>query len=307
MEGVDLPEEGERVEVGVGDDAAVVRVNGGYIVQSLDFFTPIHPDPYVQGRIAANNSLNDVFAMGATEVLSVLVISGFPKELPEEDARRMLQGFADQCREVDAPVVGGHTIVNPWPILGGSVTGFAERYVTTEGARPGDVLYLTKPLGTQPAMALLRMPEDARESMFGHLDVERVEEIAVEIMTEPLLDAAEAALEAGATAMTDVTGFGLRGHAKEIAERSGVRVVIERLPVIPGMQEVSSALGYGLDRGESAETAGGLLVAVPEERAGELEEAFEERGVWYRRVGRIERGEGVTVDGELEEVEDYPR
>ncbi len=301
-----LPED-ERVEVGVGDDASIVRVDGGYLVQSLDFFTPIHPDPYVQGRIAANNSLNDVFAMGATEVLSVLVISGFPRELPEEDVREMLQGFADQCREVDAPVTGGHTILNPWPILGGSVTGWAERYVTADGARPGDLLYLTKPLGTQPAMALLRMPEDTLDSMFSHLDVEGIERVAVKVMTEPLRDAAEAAVEAGATAMTDVTGFGLKGHARELAERSGVRVVIERIPVIPGTPEVSRALGYGLERGESAETAGGLLVAVPEGRAEELEDAFEERDVWYRRVGRVERGEGVVVDARLEEVGDYPR
>ena len=185
------------MEVGVGDDAAVIRVDGGYVIQSVDFFTPIHPDPYTQGRIAANNSINDVFAMGATEVLSVLVVSGFNRELTEEDAREMLQGFADQCREVDAPVVGGHTIMNPWPILGGCVTGFAEQYVTVGGAEPGDVLYLTKPLGTQPAMAALRLPEDVRKQFLAGSELEEVVDIAVEVMTEPLRDAAEAALEVG--------------------------------------------------------------------------------------------------------------
>ncbi len=294
------------MEVGVGDDAAVIRVDGGYLIQSVDFFTPIHPDPYTQGRIAANNSINDVFAMGATEVLSVLVVSGFNRELTEEDAREMLQGFADQCREVDAPVVGGHTIMNPWPILGGCVTGFAEQYVTVGGAEPGDVLYLTKPLGTQPAMAALRMPEDVRRQFLTDSELEEVVDLAVEVMTEPLRDAAEAALEVGVHAMTDVTGFGLRGHAGEMAEASGVRVVIERLPVIPGTTKLSRALGYGLERGESAETAGGLMVAVPEERAEDLEDAFERRDVWYRRIGRVEEGSGVKIRGNVEEVEDYP-
>jgi len=293
--------------VGVGDDAAVIKTEDGYLIKSLDFFTPIHPDPYVQGRIAANNSINDVFAMGATEVLSVLVISGFPKELPKETAREMLRGFADQCAEVGAPIVGGHTIMNPWPILGGSVTGRGETYVTTGGAEPGDVVYLTKPLGTQPAMALLRIPEEFREDMFPDLDVDGIVETAVTVMTEPLMEAARAAVEVGVHAMTDVTGFGLKGHAGEMAELSGVGIVVERIPVIPGTVEVSKKLGYGLERGEAAETAGGLLVAVPEDKAEDLEEEFDRRGVWFRRIGRVIEGSGVDVEGaEIEEVDDYP-
>ncbi len=240
-------------------------------------------------------------------MLSVLVISGFPKELPKETVREMLRGFADQCAEVEAPIVGGHTIMNPWPILGGSVTGMGDTYVTTGGAEPGDVVYMTKPLGTQPAMALLRIPEEFREDLFPGLDVDGIVETAVTVMTEPLMEAARAAVEVGVHAMTDVTGFGLKGHAGEMAELSGVRIVVERIPVIPGTVEVSKKLGYGLERGEAAETAGGLLVAVSEGKAKDLEEEFERRGVWFRRIGRVTEGSGVDVEGaEIEEVEDYP-
>ena len=162
---VDLPSD---VLAGPWENSSVVRIAKGLaVLNTLDFFTPMVDEPEVQGRIAGSNVTSDIYCMAVTKIVSVLTIMAFPENMPSEIAVGMLKGFGDFCREMDAPVVGGHTIRNPWPIIGGAATGIGdpEKIVYTRGAKVGDTLFLTKPLGIAPAMAAYRMrkEEEGRE------------------------------------------------------------------------------------------------------------------------------------------------
>jgi selenide,water dikinase len=125
------------------------------ILNTLDFFTPMVDEPEVQGRIAGSNVTSDIYTLGVTKIASVLTIMAYPENMPSELAVGMLKGFGDFCHEMNAPVVGGHTIRNPWPIIGGAATGIGDpkKIVYTKGAKPGDRLFLTKPLGIAPMAA----------------------------------------------------------------------------------------------------------------------------------------------------------
>ncbi|MFB6354626.1 MAG: selenide, water dikinase SelD [Halobacteriales archaeon] len=292
---------------GVGEDAAVQPIDKGRaLVSTLDVFTPIADDPYDFGRVAAVNAASDAFATGAVDDLACLVMLGLPRELTDV-APAVLSGVVDAMAGMEGVVAGGHTILNPWPLAGGAVTATAPRdaLLTTDGARPGDRLYLTKPLGTQPAMGALRV----LDGEFGDevraatdRDVGAVGEEALAWMLTPNREAALAAREL-ASAGTDVTGFGLLGEARTLARRSGVGVELTRLPVVAGTEALSRLFGYGLADGESAETSGGLLLAVPAGRADTLASALADAGVFHRDVGRVTDGEGAQlVDPTLEEV-----
>lgn len=305
---VGLSESQDELLFGVGEDAAGRALDAERaLVSTIDFFTPITDDPYDFGRIAACNAASDAFAKGGTEDLSALVVLGLPKEATDA-AAAVLAGIVDAVEGMGGVVAGGHTVLNPWPLAGAAVTaiGPREALLTTDGAAPGDRLYLTKPLGTQPAMGALRVSdgefaEQVRAAAGG--DVERIGDEALAWMTTPNRAAALAAREGGASAATDVTGFGLGGQSQVLAENAGVGVEIRRIPVIDGTVELSRLFGYGLEDGESAETSGGLLAAVPEDRAASLEAAFEDRGVSYWQVGRVVDGSGATlVDPEVERV-----
>ncbi len=292
---------------GVGEDAGARQLRPDLaLVQTVDFFTPIVDDPYDFGRVAACNAASDAFATGAVADLSCLVVLGLPREL-REHAPAILRGMTDLLEGVEGVVAGGHTTLNPWPFAGGAVTATAhpEHLLTTREARPGDSLYLTKPLGTQPAMGALRVGDgEFGETVRGTPDrpIEEVGEEALAWMTTPNRDAAVVARE-HATAATDVTGFGLLGEARVLAGNAGVGVEFVRLPVIDGTPALSRLFGYGLADGESAETSGGLLVAVPGERAADFERDLSDAGVFYRAVGRVTDGTGVgLVDPEIERV-----
>jgi len=215
--------------------------------------------------------------------------------------------MADALAEVGGTVAGGHTTLNPWPLAGGAVTATAhpDHLLTTRGAEPGDRLYLTKPLGTQPAMGALRVRDGEFAATVRDAVDRPVEEIGDEAlawMTTHNRDAARVAREFAAAA-TDVTGFGLLGEARVLAENSGVGVGITCLPAIDGTPDLSRLFGYGLADGESAETSGGLLLAVPGSRAGDLEAALSDADVFNRAIGRITDGSGARlVDPTVEEV-----
>jgi selenide,water dikinase len=268
------------------DDAAVVRLSGDQaIVQTVDVFTPIVDDPYDFGRIAATNAISDVFAMGG-DPLFALAIGGFPADLPGVDVSEILRGGADVANAAGAPILGGHTITAAEPIYGLAVTGLVhpERVWRNAGARIGDVLVLTKALGTGIVANALR--RDAVE--------DDVLAAAVASMTT-LNRAAAAALRAiGPHAVTDVTGFGLLGHLRELCAASGVhaRIASADLPLLPGAEELARAglvpggsqrnrtaadaytdVANGVDPVRAllacdAQTSGGLLAAVPRESAG---------------------------------------
>ena len=258
-----------------GDDAAVVRIAGGTaIVATADFFTPVVDDPYDWGRIAAANALSDVYAMGGTPVVAVNLL-GWPRDvLPMELATEVLRGGLDVGRQAQCHVAGGHSVDDPEPKYGMAVTGIADpdRLLRNDTGKPGLPLTLTKPLG----IGVLNNRHKRTGERFGQ---------AVATMTALNRDASQAALAAGVSCATDVTGFGLLGHLHKLARASGVTAVVDAaaVPYLDGAREALAA-GYvsgGTRRnldwvrpylaaavGEDelllladAQTSGGLLVA----------------------------------------------
>ncbi|GFG68211.1 selenide, water dikinase [Mycobacterium kubicae] len=259
-----------------GDDAAVVRIEGGIaLIATTDFFTPVVDDPYDWGRIAAANALSDVYAMGGRPVVAVNVL-GWPRDvLPFELAAETLRGGAQVCAAAGCFLAGGHSVDDPEPKYGLAVTGIADpdRLLRNDAGKPGTPLSLTKPLG----IGVLNTRHKATGERFDE---------AIAVMTTLNAEAARAALAAGAECATDVTGFGLLGHLHKLARASGVTAVIDAtaVPFVAGAREAVAA-GYvsggtrrnlewvaahvdlsGVDEETSllladAQTSGGLLIA----------------------------------------------
>ncbi len=311
------PSDDPNVLVGYGtnDDAGVYRLSDDLaLVQTVDFFTPIVDDPYDFGRIAATNALSDVYAMGGVP-LTALNIACFPLEAHGGDAlAHILAGGAAVARAAGVAIVGGHTIEDDEPKYGMAVTGRIHpgRIVTNAGALPGDVVFLTKPLGTGVLGSALKS---------GAVDAAALDE-AVRWMTTLNAGASAAMVAAGATAATDVTGFGLLGHAHEIARASGVRIRIAAAAV-PIMARVRDLIAAGVLPGGSrrnarehaafttfgagvpddvrlilsdAQTSGGLLICVAAQRAAALVAALLDAGVLAARIGSVEPGAGLVVE-----------
>jgi selenium donor protein len=286
------------IATATADDAAVYRVRDDLaIVQTVDFFTPIADDPYDFGAISAANSLSDIYAMGARPIFALSIV-GFPSaRLPTEVLERILRGAADTAQEAGIAIIGGHSVDDTEPKFGLAVTGVVhpDRILTNAGARAGDVLVLTKPLGMGIlATAVKRELVDA--------DVARR---LVDTMRELNRAAAEAMEEIGAHACTDVTGFGLLGHLREMAAGSGLDATLDpaAVPVLEparGLAAANVVPGGTLDNldyvtpfvdwseGRSrvdkvlladAQTSGGLLIAVAPDRADSLLSALRARGV----------------------------
>ena len=302
-----VPVEAENLLVGLSpaDDAAVYKLDDERaIVFTLDFFPPLVDDPATFGRIAATNALNDVFAMGGSPLLA-LSIAAFPEELPTEVLGDVFAAAAEQVRAAGAILAGGHTIRDTEPKYGLAVVGTVhpDGIWPKSGAQPGDALFLTKPLGTGLVLA-------------AKGDVSA----AVEQMTTLNAAAADALRPFSPNAVTDVTGFGLFGHAHEMAERSGVRIVLDDVPALPGALEAArDGVRTGGDRrnrefapieadgagdevlavGYDAQTAGGLLVSLPSDKALSLESEFRARGLYLARVGAVEAGTGLAFSSRL--------
>jgi selenide,water dikinase len=297
---------------GFEDAAAYLVAPGMALVQSVDFFTPIVDDPAAFGRIAAANALSDLYAMGARPLFA-LALAAWPRELDLDLFARVLEGGAAKAAEAGCPVVGGHTIDDPEPKYGLAVTGIADPDALwrNAGGRAGDELYLTKPLGTGVVSTAVKneaAPPD-------------VVAAAVASMERLNRDAADAAREAGPSAVTDVTGFGLCGHLHELAAASGVAAELdhEALPWLPGVRELAEAgqvaggsrrnleaagpyatFGERLDELDrilvcDAQTSGGLLVALAPERAETFRQACTARDVPAVRIGRLAEGPAGSV------------
>jgi selenide, water dikinase len=302
-----VPADAEDLLVGLdpADDAAVYRLDDDRaLVFTVDFFPPLVDDPALFGRIAATNALNDVFAMGGTPLLA-LSVAAFPEELSTDVVAAVFAGAEQQVRAAGAILAGGHTIRDAEPKYGLAVVGTVhpDGIWVKSGARPGDAVFLTKPLGTGLVLA-------------AKTDLDE----AVRWMTT-LNDRAVEALRAfSPNAVTDVTGFGLFGHAYEMADRSGVRLVFDAasLPALEGALDAARAgvrtggdprnreFASGhvssdgipeelLALGYDAQTAGGLLVSLPADKALSLENEFRARDLFIARVGSAEEGEGVVV------------
>ncbi|MBN2216199.1 MAG: selenide, water dikinase SelD [Pirellulales bacterium] len=282
----DLPAfDDPRVLVGTaaGDDAGVFALgNGEALVETVDVFAPSVDDPYTFGQIAAANSLSDVYAMGGRPLVALSIVAFPIREAPESIMRDILRGGIDKMSEAGVPVVGGHSINDPQIKAGFAVTGLVrpEAMITNAGARPGDRLVLTKPLGVGIT---------AFAAQIGRADRRAIDE-AARWMAALNRRAAELMVEHGARAATDVTGFGLFGHLGAMAAASGVdvEVVFDDLPLLPDVLQCAAdgILPGGIERnresaahyvanpgdvpsamleiGFDAQTSGGLLVALPE-------------------------------------------
>ncbi len=282
------------------EDAVVHVLNDDIaVVENIDVFTPIHDDPVVQGKIVACNATNDVFAMGVTDILSLQAFMAFPPDMDESIAVGVLAGMDEFMQALASRVAGGQTIKNPCPVFGGVCLGVArpDEIVYSSGAQPGDVVLLTKPLGIQPAMRSYRELKDERRDAllerFAESELLRMQDTAVRVMTTSNLEVARTMRAVPTHAATDVTGFGLLGHAENVATLSGVEVVIERVPVIPGTPALAAFFGHRLAEGRAAETAGGMLVFLPPDGAEEFRALLMSRGLPCWTVGRVVRP--VTV------------
>ncbi len=326
-----------NVLVGLGepDDAAVYKLDEERaLVTTTDFFTPIVDDPWTYGAIAAANAMSDVYAMGG-EVLFCLNIAGFPEGLSPEVIGQIMAGGASKVREAGAAIAGGHTVTNPEPFYGLSVTGIIhpQQIMRKGGARPGDRLFLTKPLGTgiittaakftgageSLAHRLARRAQGKPDLDVRHLDA------AILSMSRLNRAAAQAARSAGVRGATDMTGFGLLGHGSEMAVASGreagagLRIRAGDVSTLPGVWDYIAA-GY-LTRGAlrnpehygehvyfapnvtpaqrtllwESETSGGLLLAVPQAGVEHFLAACGEAAQPHWEIGEVISGVGVEV------------
>lgn len=297
-----LPPGEENPDILVGldaaDDAGVYRLNEDTaLIQTLDFFTPVVDDPYMYGQIAAANSLSDVYAMGGTPLTAMNIICFPTEKLDLSVLAEILRGGADKIREAGAVLVGGHSVEDDEPKYGLSVTGIVhpDKVLTNSGARPGDVLVLTKPLGIGILTTAIKGELASREEI----------EAACRVMAELNREAAEAMKEVGVSGCTDITGFGLLGHASEMASASNVSMTIyaSRVPVLKAVEGyakmgivpagtrdnlkyASRFVAFSPEVSENrrliladAITSGGLLISVPAPKSRRLLENIHSRGV----------------------------
>lgn len=301
----DLPKKiDENLLVGAdtSDDAAVYKLTEDLaVIVTVDFFTPMVDDPYQFGQIAAANALSDVYAMGGRPLLALNIFC-LPNCLPPEASSEILRGGADKVLEAGALIGGGHTVQDDEPKYGLAVVGLVhpDRVLSNAGARPGDVLVLTKPLGTGIINTAFK----------GGLAGEEVYRAAVENMAALNKDAAECLKETGITACTDITGFGFLGHAAEMARASKVSLQIntQALPLLPGVLDFARmglipagaydnrrylqddvAIAAGVEQEVQdilydPQTSGGLLIPVKPEQAGLLLESMHQKGVAHAVV-----------------------
>jgi len=300
------------VDNGSRDDAAVYDLgNGTAVVSTTDFFMPIVDDPYDFGRVAATNAISDIYAMGGTPLMAIAIFAWPVDKLPLSVGRRVIEGGRQVCHNAGASLAGGHSIDAPEPIFGLAVTGIVNtnQIKRNNTARPGNKIYLTKPLG----VGILTTAQKQKKLDPLHTN------IAIESMCQMNSIGATLAHLDGVTAMTDVTGFGLAGHLMELCEGSGVRATVdfEHVPLLP---EVHEYLARGCSPGGTSrnrasagdklsttteiqekivcdpQTSGGLLVTVDECAEREFIATTADHGFALNCIGHIvESGVGPVV------------
>jgi selenide,water dikinase len=299
------------------DDAAVYALSDDMaLVQTVDFFPPVVDDPYTYGAIAAANSLSDVFAMGG-EAMFALNIAAFPDNLPLEILSEIFRGGADKAAEAGIVIAGGHTVTDDEPKYGLVVTGRIDpkAVLTKAGAQAGDRLFVTKRFGTGLVTTALKQQATTQADA----------DAAVESMLQLNLQASRLTREVGVNACTDITGFGLLGHATEVAVKSGVAIEIDHsaIPWLPGVARYAAEGRFpgGANRNRdfyetlpeagvtfadavsadiqrllfNPETSGGLLLSVAAENVDALIAAFEAAGHGLWQIGAVSSGRGIVV------------
>lgn len=295
------------------DDAAVYLVApDAAIVETVDFFPPIVDDAYASGAIAAANAMSDVYAMGG-DVLFALQIAAWPEDAPLSQLGRLFQGAVDTVHDAGGVIAGGHTVLDREPKFGLAVTGRVDpaHILRKEGLLAGDALWLTKPIGTGVLTTAHKRGEISPEDLAS----------TIASMVASNRAASRAAVAAGLHAATDITGFGLAGHAHEMAERAGVcvRIAMSSVPLLPGAREHALGTSFGgLERNQDyfltdarvrfdgvdevlrtlaldPQTSGGLLIGVPAAHAKAWDDARAAHGVEAWRIGDVVAGRGVTI------------
>ena len=297
------------VGLGAADDAAVYRLTPDLaIVETVDFFPPVVDDPWTWGAVAAVNAMSDVYAMGG-EVMFALAVAGFPREMSKAIISEVFRGGRDKVAEAGGVIAGGHTVVDAEPKYGLCVTGrvHPDRILIKGGLRPGDRVFLSKPLGTGVITTAAKNGAASAEVLAG----------AVASMLRLNRVAAGVARDSGVKGATDITGFGFLGHAGEMvkASRAGLAIDASRLPILPGTRELAEAgqwsggmkrnrryvdssfgadltieasvPGYLASLITESETSGGLLFSVATGRAPAVIDAFRRRGEDCWEIGSV--------------------
>jgi selenide,water dikinase len=298
-----------------------------FSISTTDFFFPLVDSPYVQGRIGAANVLSDLYAEGVEHCDFVLMLLAACRDMPMDQrticTQEMVRGFRDACTEAETSVSGGQTVLNPWPIIGGVATSIVteDEFVPSDGSQVGNVMVLTKPLGTQVAVNIHQWKNEPNQSNRhwtkckdeGVLTDEQAEDMmhtAVCSMARLNRNGGRLMLKYKANACTDVTGFGILGHAQNLSENQKAEVGFElhTLPLIAGSKAVDEQVfNFRLTVGYSAETSGGLLVSLPADQAeGYIQELEELDGTESWIIGRVvadpTRKSKITEDCQFLEV-----
>jgi len=300
---------GNDVMVDSPDCALTDIGNGRRLGSSCDFFYPLVDDPYYQGKIGAANVLSDLFAAGILNIQHVLMILGVCTQMNEEEqnvtTKMMIKGFSDTVKEANSMVVGGQTVLNKWPMIGGTAIGFQDKdvggFYSPNGAVAGNVLVLTKPLGCQMVVNFNQYYKQKSEKWYKLLDSGKVTGDDIEDMYEQGLiymsrlnrNGAILMIKYGATSSTDVTGFGILGHAENLAgiQKNNVDFVFNSLPLFKKLKDLDGIVrDFGMRRGYAAETSGGLMVSLPKENVESYKKDMEELGENMWVIGEVVEG-----------------
>ena len=283
-------------------------------VKNIDIITPIVDEPEIMGEIAACNVTNDIFAMNVPEISGMLVFLAIKTDTPLKIAERILTGIKNFMeKKIDSKVVGGHTIFSEWPLIGGEASGFVEKdkIIGKSGVKEGDKLILTKPIGLQAISAAYRILKDMPEMLekYSSKELKISIDLAIKLMTAPNQSVIKAIHSykdfSFIHAMSDVTGFGLAGHTKEMLQNSQLSAVIESIPSIKFAQDLSHDLGYAFDTCLCAETAGGMLMSVDPNKAEDFSNTLISNGINNWIVGTIDNANPglVRVSENAENIE----
>ena len=299
------------------EDSAIIPVpkTDLVMVKNIDIFTPILDEPEIMGEIAAANVTNDVFALNVLDISGMLVFLGMKKNMPLSVAEGLLNGIKNFMEnKINSKVLGGHTIYSEWPLIGGEASGFVnkDRIIKKDYVEKGDKLILTKPVGNQAIMAAYRLQKNnpALIENYSKSKIDASIDIAIKLMITPLQDVVEVIHSYPENkfihSMTDVSGFGLAGHLKEMLQNSKLSATINKVPIIELAKELAYDFGYKFDECEMPETAGGMLISVDQKQAEEFSKRLSKFGLSNRIIGSIDnvhKAKYVQISKDVEHIE----
>ncbi len=300
------------------EDSSIIPVPNSdlVMVKNIDIFTPIIDEPEIMGEIAAANVTNDIFALNVLEISGMLVFLGIKKNTPMNIAEGLLKGIKNFMEQkINSKVLGGHTIYSEWPLIGGEASGFVDKnkIIKKNFVKEGDKLILTKPIGNQAIMAAYRLQKNNPDLLenYSRVEIDSSINIAIKLMTLPLQNVVRSIHSYSDVSfihsMTDISGFGLAGHLKEMLQNSNLSATIEKVPIIRLTKELSYDFGYKFDDCEMPETSGGMLLSVDQEYAeefsGRLENEFCVSNWIVGLINNVEKPKKVRISEEIEHIE----